>query len=267
MEEKQYKSFLTNDPEYLKRTAEQIKEKPPIEEIKFDTLNKTLKCFGIEEDPYSMVSLANLKSGEVQKLVDDTYTKISSLGKFSLEQQEALDALWDYLSAPDSIEKADLIFVFGGQGEDRVNKAIELYKEGMATKILFTGKKAAYMNDVSESEAEYYAKKAIDNGVPEDALILEKEAINTVENAVKSVKMLKEMDFLPKSIILINHSFQMRRSYLTFKTNADWNTKLMKLPVAAEKFTKDTYYKDIEGWRFVFYEYIKLYGARLMKHF
>jgi|GEM_PF-3436844 len=267
MADNQYKAFLPTDPEYLKKTAEQIKEKLPIEEIKFDTLNKTLKCFGIESDPYSMVSLASLKTEDVQKVVTESFGKISSFDKFSLEQQEALCVLWDYLSESDPIEKCDLIFCFGGQGEDRVNKAIELYKQGYAPKILFTGQKASYMTNVDASEADYYAQKAVDAGIPLDALILENEAINTVENAVKSVKLLREMDFLPQSIILINHSFQMRRSYLTFKTNADWNPKLMRLAVNAEKYTKDNYYKDIEGWSFVFYEYIKLYGARLMKHF
>lgn len=261
-----YTSFLASDSKYLQETAKQIKEKAPLEEIRFNLLNQTLESLGIEVNPYASVSLEVQKTPQVENLANESF-EILSKEKLSSLTRQHLESLWNYLSESDEPQKADLIFVFGGQGVDRVRRAVELYKSGYGPKVLFTGKKAAYMGEVEESEAEYLSQIAIDAGVPPEAIVLEKEAINSVGNAVNSTKLLRQMGLLPEIIIAIQHSFQMRRSYLTLRANMDWSPKIIRQAVAAEKFTRDNYYKDHEGWNFVFYEYIKLYGARLMKHF
>lgn len=261
-----YHSHLSSDPKYLKETAGKIKEKPPLEEIKFDYLNQTLQVLGITDDAYASVTLEAQKTPEVEKLVENSFARVKKVGLDTAVRSQ-IELLWDYLSESDPLSAAELIFTFGGQGSARVEEAIRLCREGYAPKILFTGQKAAYMPKVAVSEADYYAQKAVVAGIPIESLILEREAVNTVGNAVNSVRLLRKMGFLPATIILINHNFQMRRSYLTFKTNADWNPKLIRHAVEGEKYTKDNYYQELEGWSYVFYEYIKLYGARLMKHF
>ena len=261
-----YHSHLSSDPKYLKETASKIKERPPLEEIRFDYLNQALQDLGINDDPYASVTLQAQKTPEVQKLVETSFTRVNEVGPDNAVRSQ-IERLWDYLSKSDPLKEADLIFTFGGQGSARVEEAIRLYQKNYAPKILFTGQKAAYMPEVTVSEADYYAQKAVAAGISAESLILERDAVNTVGNAVNSIHVLREMNFLPKTIILINHNFQMRRSYLTFKTNADWNPELIRHAVAGEKYTRDSYYKEMEGWSYVFYEYIKLYGARLMKHF
>jgi uncharacterized SAM-binding protein YcdF (DUF218 family) len=144
---------------------------------------------------------------------------------------------------------------------------VRLWQEGLAEKILFTGQQASYMKDVDVTEAEYYAQIAKLAGVPESALILEVCAKNTPENVRNSIKELHKVNFLPKKIILITLAYHMRRSYLTFKSAAEWDPILIKHPVASAKFTREDYFKSSEGWSYVFFEYIKMYGARLMKHF
>jgi len=261
-----YKPFLTSDANYLKTIAAKIREKPPLEEIKFEYLNDVLRILGINDKVYPNISLENLKSDYIQNLIKKSFPRLKKV-KVKDELKNAIDRLWDYLSESDPLEKSDLIFVFGGQGPDRVHEAIKLYKKGYGNKILFTGQKASYTPNVNITEADFYAGIAKKEGIKDENLILEKKAINTVENVLNSIKILKKMNYLPQKIILINHSFQMRRAYLTFKTEAFWNPKLTRRSVAAEKYKKENYYKEIEGWSFVFYEYIKLYGARLMKHF
>ena len=127
--------------------------------------------------------------------------------------------------------------------------------------------KASYMKEVDIAEAEVFAQVAEKEGVPASDIILEKEAVNTVENATKSIELLKRLGELPQRIILIQIAYQMRRAYLTFKAASDWNPELIKHPAPSGKFKREDYFISKDGWSYIFNEFIKLYGARLMKHF
>ncbi|MBI4158623.1 MAG: YdcF family protein [Candidatus Yanofskybacteria bacterium] len=262
---KDYKPFLATDKEYLKKVARAIKQKAPLEDIPFHLLNDALSSLGITDNPYDLIDPDNLRIEAVQLLADRSF-KIIQDG-ISNDTKDKLRALWDYLCEADSLQIADLIFVFGGGGETRPKEAAKLYKEGWAPKILFTGQKASYMEDVEMTEAEAFAQIAGKEGVPTEDIILEKEALNTVENATKSVALLKQQRKPPSRVILIQIAYQMRRAYLTFKAAADWNPKLIKHPALSAKFKREDYFMSRDGWSYVFFEFIKLYGARLMKHF
>lgn len=260
-----YKPFLPADSDYLKKVTGTIQGRDPIEEIDFNLLNEALSALGINDDPYELLSMDNLQVESVSKIIDKSFEAIS--GGVADEVKEKLYKLWDYLGGEDSLEKSDLIFVFGGPGLNRVTEAVRLYKEGYGKKILFTGQKAAYMKDIEISEAEYYANEALKLGMHKEDMILETEAKNTPENAVNSVKILKSQGELPSSIILITLPYHMRRSYLTFKAVADWNPKLIRHVAASAKYTREDYFKDKNGWSYVFNEFVKIYAARLMRHF
>lgn len=266
MQNRRYKPHIPKNKQYIKEVSELIKERKPLEKIKFEYLNELLNALGFLENPYSLISLEDLNPKDLQLLIEKTFLKINNI-KLSQELEEKLFRLWDYLAESDSIEKAELIFVFGGPGINRVNESIRLYKEKFSGKILFTGKKASYMKDVDISEAEYYANIAEENGVNSKDIIVENTAKNTPENAVKSVEILKQNKFLPKSIIVITLPYHMRRSYLTLKSVIDWDAKLIRDTIESAKYSRENYFKDKNGFSYVFSEYIKLYGARLMKHF
>lgn len=266
MEDQNYKPNIARDKEYLNSLASKISAKAALEEIRFEYLTDALTSLGIQENPYDFVSLEGNDVVSIQKIAEKAF-EIINTGSLDEKSAEHLYRLWDYLAKSDELQKADLIYVFGGAGLERVKEAVSLLKEGFANKILFTGQRAAYMKDVGLSEAEYYAQEARKLGVKDDQMILETKAINTVENAVNSAKIFKEMDWLPNSLILLTLPYHMRRAYLTFKSVADWKPHLICHPVASEKYTKENYFKDIKGWSYVFFEYLKIYGARQMKHF
>ncbi|TSC91422.1 MAG: hypothetical protein CEN90_551 [Parcubacteria group bacterium Licking1014_17] len=266
----EYKPNLPTDKKYLSDVAKTIKEREPFEKIRFEYLTDALSSLGFSEDPYSLVSLNNLNPGSLKNLVSRSFEKINS-AELTGRIKDNLIRLWDYLAEEDKLEKAELIFVFGAFGLQKVDEAIKLWKDGFGSKILSTGQKASYMKDVDVTEAEYYAEIAKKEGVPEDNLILETLAKNTPENAVNSISKLREIGFLPKKIILITLTYHMRRSYLTFKSAAKsvvgWDPVLIRHPVPSVKYTRENYFKDPDGWSYIFFEYIKMYGARLMKHF
>lgn len=264
-ENKKYKPFIATDREYLKKIAGAIKERGKLEEIKFYLLNDAISALGFDDDPYILLNPDDLRLDFIKPIVDKAFQKITA--GVSEETKEKLVLLWDYLSEGDKLKKSDLILVFGGGGETRPKEAAKLYKEGWAPKILFTGQKGSYMKEVDITEAETFAQIAQKEGVPATDIIIEKESINTVENVTKSIELLKQISQLPKRIILIQIAYQMRRAYLTFKTASDWNPELIRYPAPSGRFRRKDYFTDKDGWGYIFNEYIKLYGARLMKHF
>lgn len=262
-----YRPHVSGDKNYLKGVKDTIAERGELGPIKFDRLNIALQSLGIEEDPYATLSLEDLNTAAVQQLVADSFARIHE-SNLSPEAEEKLKALWDYLAEEDEVKPADLIFVFGGPGTARVERAAELYKQGVAPKILFSGKQASYLPTSEDvTEAEYYRGLAMEAGVAPADIITETEARNTPENASNSVRILKADGFKPKTIIGITLPYHMRRSWLTLRSAADWNPTVRRQAVPSAKFKRDDYYLDFNGWSYIFNEYIKIYGARLMKHF
>lgn len=115
--------------------------------------------------------------------------------------------------------RADAIVVFaGGVGEsgqagggyqERVKRAVDLYREGLASHIIFsTGYVYAFQ------EAEIMKALAVDNGVPESAIVLEKRAKNTYQNVVYSRAILDGARW--QHVLLVSSPYHMRRALLTW---------------------------------------------------
>ncbi|MDB5260475.1 MAG: uncharacterized protein JWN37_706 [Candidatus Nomurabacteria bacterium] len=260
-----YRPHISTDKKYIKDVGELIKNDNK-ENIDFEILNNIFKLLNITDDFLFQINLENLNSEIIKENINKAFNAINTT-EVKEELLSALYKAWDYLSESDPLEKADLIFVFGGAGIDRVNEAINLYKGGYAPHLLFTGQKASYMEDDDISEAEYYEKLAIKGGVPASAIILEKEAKNTPENVVNSYRILKEKDMLPSKVIIITLPYHMRRAYFTFKAGASRNPKVIRHTVPSSKYTRENYFKSEEGFNYICFEFIKIYGARLMGHF
>ena len=60
-------------------------------------------------------------------------------GDLSEEDIQVLNATYDYLSEEDIPEKSDLIFVFGSKTPLRIDKAVELYNQGVSEIIQSVG--------------------------------------------------------------------------------------------------------------------------------
>lgn len=261
-----YRPNLPKEKKYLEEIAKEINKRAPLEDIKFRYLTDLLSLLGFREDPYKLVSLEDPNPESLQRLTEGSFIKLNST-ELTDETTKGLSRMWDYLSESDPLEISNLLFVFGGPEPQRINEAIKLYKEGYASRILFTGQRSSYMKEVEVTEAEYYASVAEKQGVPKKDIILETKARNTPENAINSVKILKADNFLPSRIIIITLAYHMRRCYLTLKSSADWNPKIIRHPMDPLKFSKNDYFRNKDGWSYVFYEFMKLYGARLMGHF
>ena len=91
--------------------------------------------------------------------------------------------LWDYMRMDVPPKKADCIVGFGCYNEDIPLRCAQLYREGFAPWVLFTGGLGRNTAGMwTESEAERFGRIALEEGVPESALLLEPKSTNTAEN-------------------------------------------------------------------------------------
>ena len=128
------------------------------------------------------------------------------------EALEPLQVIWDYLCLHENPRKADVIVGFGNFNEDIPRRAAELYLQGYAPKILFTG--GLGRNTVGllpESEADRFARVAIGCGVPDEAIIREDKSTNTAENIIFTRKLLEDLDIPHDHILGVHQPFMERR--------------------------------------------------------
>ena len=129
-----------------------------------------------------------------------------------MEALEPLQVIWDYLCLNQQPRKADVIVGFGNFNEDIPRRAAELYLQGYAPKILFTG--GLGRNTVGllpESEAARFARVAMACSVPEDAIIKEDKSTNTAENIIFTRKLLEDLNVPHDHILGVHQPFMERR--------------------------------------------------------
>jgi len=115
------------------------------------------------------------------------------------------------------LEKADVILVLGSSDLRKAEYAAQLYHEGWAPLLVFSGGEGRTTAGLwGMTEAEKFASVAIEKGVPEEAILLEKRSTNTGENILFTKQLLEEKGIRPKKIIVVQKPYMERRTYATF---------------------------------------------------
>ena len=112
----------------------------------------------------------------------------------------------------DCLSTSDAIILLEGDGFDRFRKAVSLYKQGKAPKIVFSGNITDY--DYGSFPFAEVLPRMLEEGVPEEDIIHEDKSLNTREQAVEVVRMAQERGW-KKLILVASHEHQYR-AYLTF---------------------------------------------------
>ena len=123
-----------------------------------------------------------------------------------------LQILWDYLSLHQAPMRADEIVGFGCYDDNMARRAAQLYREGCAPKILFTGGLGRNTTGLfSTTEAEKFAGVAMDLGVPREDILLETESTNTKENILFTRALLEETQTPHERILGVHKHYMERR--------------------------------------------------------
>ena len=120
--------------------------------------------------------------------------------------------LWDYMHLNQELERSDVIVGFGCYDEDIPKRCAELYKEGYAPFVAFSGGLGRNTSGIwTKSEAERFAAIAVTEGVPEERIILENRSTNSAENLLFTPKVLAEQGIRAEKIIAVHKPYMERR--------------------------------------------------------
>lgn len=134
------------------------------------------------------------------------------------EIREDVQKVCDYLQMHQEIKKSDCILVLGSYDERVAQRGAELFLQGFAPLLVFSGGWGAFAKEYwHEAEADHFAKIAISLGVPKENILTENESKNTGENIIFTRRLLEQKGIDPNTFILVQKPYMERRSYATFK--------------------------------------------------
>lgn len=135
-----------------------------------------------------------------------------------MDTMTAAKIVWDYHHMNHRLEKSDCIIVLGSHDTRVAERGAEVFLEGLAPVIVFSGYLGALTSGSWERpEAEIFAEIAMKKGVPRDKVIIENRSTNTGENFIFSKELLLERGIEPRRIIAVQKPYMERRTYATGK--------------------------------------------------
>src|ERR1041384_5699686 len=110
------------------------------------------------------------------------------------EQTFALaEKLWYYHLMKHQVANADAILVLCSHDERVAERGAQLFLEGWAPLIIFSGGQGAITKNLwSEPEAERFARIAMNLNVPRESILIEAQSTNTGENIAFTKRLLAE---------------------------------------------------------------------------
>jgi uncharacterized SAM-binding protein YcdF (DUF218 family) len=177
--------------------------------------------------------------------------KVSALKKDDLSNDIIDKILYEGLE--DVGDKADCIMVLGSRTAPkyRIPKAVSVYKDKRASKILLCGGKIRETESGLFSEAEIMKKKALEFGVVHEDILLEELSMTTKENIICSLLMLEREFKLSNinKILLVTSNYHMRRCLLMAQTYMpDW-VKFSPCPSDDIDTKRKNWYKNEKGYK------------------
>ncbi|MFF1973565.1 YdcF family protein, partial [Streptomyces sp. NPDC058204] len=124
--------------------------------------------------------------------------------------------LWDYHQMGHSPRPCSVVIGLGSHDLGVADRAVELYRDGMAPLLLFTGATSPTTRErMPRGEAVHYRERALELGVPAARVLVEPSARNTGENIRFSRAVLEEAGVEVSSVLLVSKPYEERRAYAT----------------------------------------------------
>ena len=131
---------------------------------------------------------------------------------------ELVRTVWDYHQLKHTLVRSDCILVLGSHDLRVAERAADLYLEGLAPLVVFSGGLGRLTSRLwKEPEAVKFSRVARGRGVPESAILVESESTNTGENVRLTRRLLEGSGLTPQSFIVVQKPYMERRAYATFR--------------------------------------------------
>lgn len=254
-------SFNVNElKEIMKREARRpiIEEKRMVELIDYSLVVTWLQQIGIEkENPFENdITLEKIFSygNKIHTIIGEKTLK--NLPENPL-LQKTLSIITKYLGEEKIPKKSDVIFVFGGKSLIRIERAVELWKQNVSDTIMISGKGPIYGNNKT-SEAEIFAKWAINKGVPHEKLIIEPNSITIADNIRRSLNVLDDKKIRFQSIVLIIGWYAQKRAWMMMEKYVKKDVTLFYTHPKHKMITEKNWMKSEYGIKIIFNEFFKM---------
>jgi uncharacterized SAM-binding protein YcdF (DUF218 family) len=165
----------------------------------------------------------------------------NSSHEITAEAMHLARVLWDYHHMNHQLVNSDVILALGSHDLRVAERAAEVYLQGWAPLLVCSGGLGNLTSGLwTETEADQFARIAINMGVPPDAVLVENRSTNTGENIIFSEKLLREHQLDPQNFIVVQKPYMERRSYATFKKH--WPDK--NVVITSPQISFDNYATD-----------------------
>jgi hypothetical protein len=229
--------------------------------VSFDLPAKWLELLGLSTDAFRQ----NLKwqdlvifGSEIQsQVVSKTLEAVKSGNS---ELQDLMRKITNYLGEEDTPQLSDSIFVFGSKSLARIETAVSLYNQKLASRVFISGGAPIYERR-EKSEAQIFKDWALEHGVPENVIAIHDGAISVADNVRGGLNVMDSLQLPHNSLILVTAWFAMRRSWAHTMKYTEEGTKLYRVnaPVTTGgNFTQESWYKNEVGIKTIFNEFGKL---------
>lgn len=124
--------------------------------------------------------------------------------------------IWDYHQIDHPLRAAEVGIVLGCNDLGVATYAAELYQQGLVPTLVFSGatsRSTAHL--FPRGEAVHHAERAIELGVPTEAILIEPDATNTGQNITLSRDVLERAGIRPQKVMLICMPYMQRRAFAT----------------------------------------------------
>lgn len=156
-------------------------------------------------------------------------------------------------SEPIECGKADaVVVVSGGDTAARTQAGIELFNNGWANALVLSG---AAQDKSGPSNAAAMKLQAVNAGIPESAIYIDEEAVNTQQNAENTKSIFEQNNF--KDVILVTSGYHQRRASLEFNKRADGIT-IRNYPVINDQDWSWFWWLTPRGWWLAGGEVVKI---------
>lgn len=217
--------------------------------LKVDDFTKTYQKVHTEEELKDYVEhVESLKS----MLLD-------ALDKRNLDSTLA-KAVYSQLGEVDDLERADAIFVYGAPSNIRVEHASRLYLQGLAPKLVISGKGPNWAKRHDQTEAERMAKQAIKLGVSKKDILLEPLSLTMADNVKRTLDLFDSKNVMPNKLIVVTSEFNMLRAYIQWHRFPERPIKILRAapPVQDKDKSQDNWHTNVAGRNIVINEYSKI---------
>jgi len=156
--------------------------------------------------------------------------------------EAAIRQVWDYHQLHHELVPADAILALGSHDLRVADRAAELYHLGLAPWVIFSGGFGNLTRHrFTEPEAELFARRAGELGVPPGVILIEGRSTNTGENVIFTRELLAARGLEVHRVIAVQKPYMERRTYATLRVR--WPE--VEVRVASPQLSFEAYCAEI----------------------